>query len=181
LSKDLVDLIKKVTWNKPETVPIDTFGEVLANFYADLEDKWGNKISKRDELKEIGEYIEVLGSVLTYLGERDYRENERSMPMRTVKDFLFYLEKKLGGLDPDNEHDAAALKNKDPKTTVMLTTAHKSKGLEWDRIFLMKPSAYNPQGPNIKTEEQAQQEMNAWYVAATRGKKTLMVSADELP
>lgn len=181
LSKDLVDLIKKVTWHKPDRQPIDTFADTLASYFGDLEQKWGNKISKRDELKEIGSYIEVLVSVLSHLADTGYREQETSRPMTTAKDLLFYLEKKLSGLDPENEHDAAALKAKDPRSCVMLTTAHKSKGLEWDRTFLMKPSAYNPQGENIKTEEQAQQERNAWYVAATRGKKTLMVSADDAP
>ena len=181
LSKDLVELIKRVTFNKPESVNIEYFSEDLADFYGYLKGKWGSKIAKRDELKEIESYVEVLGSVLNYLADTGFQEQQNSRPMTTVKDFLIYLERKLSGLDPDNAEDAAAIKARDPKSCVMLTTAHKAKGLEWDRIFLMKPSAYNPQGEKIRTEEQAQQEMNAWYVAATRGKKTLMVSADDEP
>ena len=98
-----------------------------------------------------------------------------------VKDFQLYLERKLGGLDPDNPNDAAKIKSQDPRKVVTLTTAHKAKGLEWDRVFLMRPSEYDPSKPNIKTQEQAQQERNAWYVAATRGRKTLMVSDDDGP
>jgi hypothetical protein len=45
----------------------------------------------------------------------------------------------------------------------------------------MKPGEYDPKGKKIRNEEQAQQELNAWYVAATRGRNTLMVSNDDEP
>jgi superfamily I DNA/RNA helicase len=181
LSRNLVDLIKRVTKSKPEYVDIRNFGHDLTSFINDLEDKWSNKISKSDELKDLREFSQVLLSVLDYLRQKDYKEDERSRQLKTAKDFQIYLERKLGGLDPDNESDAAKLKSQDPRKIVTLTTAHKSKGLEWDKVFLMKPSEYNPERPSVKTEEQAQQEMNAWYVAATRGRNTLMVSADDEP
>ena len=181
LSRDLVEIIKKTTFSKPENVSIEGYADKLASHLQDVEDKWSNKISKRDEIKELKEFVSVMTSVLYYLAEKDYKESENSRPMQTVKDFQIYLERKLGGLDPDNEKDASILKSQDPKKKITLTTAHKSKGLEWERIFLMRPQEYDPQRPSIKTQEQAQQEMNAWYVAATRGRNTLMVSADDKP
>lgn len=181
LSRDLVDLIKKTTKNKPENVDIENYRKELSGYVEELEERWANKISKRDELKDIKEFAGVLFAVLYFLAEKEYKEDEKSRPITTVKDFQLYLERKLGGLDPDSVEDAAKLKRQDPRKVVTLTTAHKSKGLEWDRVFLMKPSEYNPEKPNIKTQEQAQQEMNAWYVAATRGRNTLMVSGDDEP
>ena len=73
------------------------------------------------------------------------------------------------------------LKAKDPLSYVTLTTAHKCKGLQWQRVFLMKPKSYDPENPKNKTEEQKQQERNAFYVSATRGKNTLYVSSDDEP
>lgn len=181
LSRDLVELIKKTTMSKPENVDIESYSNKLNVYVEDLDYKWSNKISKRDELKDIKEFAGVLQAVLSYLAEKEYKETENSRPMSNVKDFQLFLERKLGGLDPDNEKDAAKIKSQDPRKVVTLTTAHKSKGLEWDRVFLMKPEEYDPSKPNIKTQEQAQQEMNAWYVAATRGRKTLMVSEDNEP
>ena len=181
LSRDLVDLIRKTTINKPENYEIEEFPNLLRNYIAKLEELWANKISKADELKELHEFVDVMLAVIDFLKEKDYKENENSRPLVSVKDFQLYLERKLGGLDPDNPNDAAKIKSQDPRKVVTLTTAHKAKGLEWDRVFLMRPSEYDPSKPNIKTQEQAQQERNAWYVAATRGRKTLMVSDDDGP
>lgn len=181
LSNDLVDLIKKTTNNKPEYVEIKGYRDKLASYVEDLEDKWSNKISKSDELKELKEFASVLNDVHMYLENKEFKETEKSLPMRSVKDFQSFIEKKLGGLDPDNIEDVDRMKSKDAKKTITLTTSHKSKGLEWDRIFIMKPSQFSPDKPNIKTDEQRQQEENSWYVAATRGRNTLMVSEDDEP
>ena len=181
LSRDLVDLIRKTTINKPENYDIEDFPNLLRNYIAKLEELWANKIAKAEELKELNEFADVMLAVINFLEEKDYKENEKSRPLENVKDFQSYLERKLGGLDPDNPNDAAKIKSQDPRKVVTLTTAHKAKGLEWDRVFLMRPSEYDPNKPNIKTQEQAQQERNAWYVAATRGRKTLMVSDDDGP
>lgn len=181
LSKDLVDIIKKTTFSKPENFNIEDYADKLASYLQDVEDRWANKISKRDELKELKEFVSVMTSVLYFLAEKDYKESENSRSMETVKDFQIYIERKLGGLDPENEKDASILKSQDPKRKITLTTAHKAKGLEWERTFLLKPQEYDPQRPSIKTESQGKQEMNAWYVAATRARHTLMVSADDKP
>jgi len=185
LSKDLTDLIKKVTWQKPEDYrkyPIQDFALTLSEYQEELERKWNNLVSKKDELKDIRSYMGVLMAVLGHLEENGFREDEKSQPMKSPQDLIDFLMRKLGGLDPENSmNDAKKLKEKDPNSYVTLTTAHKAKGLEWDRTFLMKPKEYDPESDKIKNEEQAQQERNAWYVAATRGRNILMVSADDEP
>lgn len=55
---------------------------------------------------------------------------------------------------------------------VILTTAHKSKGREWDNVLLANdfPSIYNKNGEYV---ELSTEELNLLYVAATRAKKLL--------
>lgn len=181
LSKDLIELIKKSTKNKPEYVRIEDYRDELEDYVKDQEDRYSGKISKSDELASLREFAGVLNSVHQYLESKQFKETEESSPITNVKEFQSYLERKLGGLDPDNPNDAAKIKSRDARKVVTLTTAHKSKGLEWERTFIMKPAGFNPEKPNIKTEEQKEQEKNAWYVAVTRGRNTLMISSDDEP
>lgn len=177
LSKELVDHINKVTWKKPEAHDIDDFANALGDYFEKVNEKWTGKISKRDELKEIEEITETLVSVLEFLREKDYKDNSNSKEMRTAKDFLDYIVVKMGGVDESDSDAMAALKNKDPNSFITLTTAHKCKGLEWDRVFIMEPGNFDPDNPKNVTEEQKQQERNAYYVATTRAKKSLYIDA----
>lgn len=55
---------------------------------------------------------------------------------------------------------------------VMLSTIHKAKGLEWDRVFIILPQDI-PLKWKGQQEWEYQQEMNLKYVAITRAKKEL--------
>lgn len=59
---------------------------------------------------------------------------------------------------------------------IIMTTAHKSKGREWDYILLADdfPSAYNNEGDYVGLEEM---EENLLYVAVTRAKKWLCMNS----
>lgn len=59
---------------------------------------------------------------------------------------------------------------------IIMTTAHKSKGREWDNVVLCDdfPSAYNNEGDYVGLEEM---EENLLYVAVTRAKKWLMMNS----
>lgn len=56
-----------------------------------------------------------------------------------------------------------------------LSTVHKAKGLEWDRVAVLRPDLMPSR--NAKTEWQYEQELNLCYVAATRAKLHLMYLA----
>jgi len=56
---------------------------------------------------------------------------------------------------------------------VTLATAHKSKGLEAERVFLIAPARFPLTHPKM-TPEQFGQESNLYYVAMTRAKDTLV-------
>lgn len=55
---------------------------------------------------------------------------------------------------------------------ILLCTVHRSKGLEWDRVFLLDREAYMP-SKYARQEWQLDQEINLIYVAVTRAKKEL--------
>ena len=59
----------------------------------------------------------------------------------------------------------------DKDATILLSTIHKAKGLEWPHVFFLDrgliPSRF------AKTSEQREQEKNLCYVAVTRAKETL--------
>lgn len=59
---------------------------------------------------------------------------------------------------------------------IIMTTAHKSKGREWDYVLLADdfPSAYNNEGDFVGLEEM---EENLLYVAVTRAKKWLCMNS----
>jgi DNA helicase-2/ATP-dependent DNA helicase PcrA len=77
---------------------------------------------------------------------------------------------------PENERSIPALEKtlddlfSSKKGCVTLSTIHKSKGLEADRVFWLD-SDYQPKWPMLPW--QAQQEDNLKYVAVTRAKKSL--------
>ena len=54
-----------------------------------------------------------------------------------------------------------------------LCTIHRSKGREWNKVFLVGRSTYQP-SPYASTPEELQQEENLMYVAITRVKKELV-------
>ena len=60
------------------------------------------------------------------------------------------------------------------KNAVMLSTVHKSKGLEADNVFIIYPNKLPLTWEN-QLEWQYEQEMNLKYVAITRAKKRLVL------
>jgi superfamily I DNA/RNA helicase len=97
---------------------------------------------------------------------------------------IYYLKSKLSGKNPDKAEDMKKFSQKSkksPNSFVTLTTAHRAKGLQWERVFIIQPNVFNPEGDKIRTEEEAQQEKNALYVAFSRPEKILIVSNDDEP
>lgn len=65
---------------------------------------------------------------------------------------------------------------KNVKNAVVLSTAHKSKGLESDRVILLTPKQFPLTFKNKKQSPwELEQEMNLKYVAITRAKKELVI------
>lgn len=61
------------------------------------------------------------------------------------------------------------------RRTVTLSTVHKAKGREWDRVFVLGYGTYMP-SKRAKQAWERQQEANLMYVAATRAKRDLVLT-----
>ena len=59
-----------------------------------------------------------------------------------------------------------------PDNRITLCTVHKSKGLEWPRVYLLEPALFQPCW--VRMEWQQVQEQNIEYVAITRAKDELV-------
>jgi hypothetical protein len=167
---------------KMRQIDLRTFQSELEAHVEKLQDQWGDKVSKADELKEFIKYTEALNGIISYLGEHNFQDPAR--PGRQINNlytFMGFLESKLGGVNDDNADAMAGYKERDPRTFVSLMTAHKSKGLEFGRVCIIKPGDFSDSKPNIRTPEEAQQERNCWYVGLTRGMDSLFVANDEEP
>jgi superfamily I DNA/RNA helicase len=60
------------------------------------------------------------------------------------------------------------------RSTVTLSSVHKAKGREWDRVMILGFGHYMP-SPYARQEWEIQQERNLMYVAATRTKEDLVL------
>ena len=67
------------------------------------------------------------------------------------------------------------MKKRDPNSFITLTTAHRSKGLEFDRVIILDIDNFKPD--KAKNPAEKQQEQNAIYVAFTRAKHSLEILA----
>ena len=79
-------------------------------------------------------------------------------------------------VDPNLIREAVkSTKNKEAKSYPTLTTAHQSKGLEWDTVSISKDFAFSNEDLN---HDEIEEELRLLYVALTRAKKTLDAPAE---
>lgn len=62
---------------------------------------------------------------------------------------------------------------------VLLCSGHRSKGMEWDRVFVLRTDLMPH--PGAETEADELQEKNIEYVVMTRAKQTLVLCPDQRP
>jgi superfamily I DNA/RNA helicase len=106
----------------------------------------------------------------------DHQIYENQQNIQTVEDLCNHIKNLFKGLDPrENKRDAEVYDKIDKKKTVILTTAHKSKGLEFERVNIISDELFPPETTKDADEEK-QQEQNAKYVAYTRATHTLNIS-----
>jgi len=112
----------------------------------------------------------------------DYAEavddREIQARLKVVKKYTFRIPRLLERLEGADEPDVS-------KADASLTTAHKSKGLEWDQVVLGEdfPNLMHESGvplvshlipPGAKAEPISHEEINLLYVASTRSRKNLV-------
>lgn len=119
----------------------------VTDFIAKVE-KWGDRQRKRAEVSKHAEQkIQVIDDqVLTLIALADGADSVAAIEKRTTDLFS----------DSDNN----------PKPAVVLSSVHKAKGLEWNRVFALRETFFRSKA-DIREEE------NIFYVAVTRSKKEL--------
>jgi superfamily I DNA/RNA helicase len=176
-STELTDVIDRITGKGKDEkrFNITNFPSEIDSYIADLQSKWVGKISKAAELSELQDISESLKSVVNFLSTTDFYDKKLRFKVKDTRDFKEYITKKFDGVNTDTPEGSSKYERKDPKSFVTLTTAHRAKGLEFNRVFIMGTEMFPH--PKAKTPEEMVQEDNAWYVALTRAIYELHVLA----
>lgn len=156
------------------------------DYYYDMRSS-NSKISPK-QLQEEGRTTQNLLDLIGKL-ENNPKWTDSQGRQRTVekiRDFLDYLKDKLKGLDlgtdgsGGNEKDMAIFdqRQKNPRGHVVLSTIHKSKGLEFERVFILQNErlpehSESQRRKNTDMTQKEAQEENLKYVAYTRAKNQL--------
>lgn len=147
-----------------------------------------NPRGDRKQLEEDGRTADNINALVDQLSNSpdwvDSKGNKKKV--KTVGDLLAFMKDKLRGLDIGTEGSGGkdadiALydeRKKNPRGHVVLSTIHKSKGLEFERVFILEndklpTNETSKSRRNSKmTQDEAQAE-NLKYVAYTRAKNQL--------
>lgn len=165
LAKELmqhVDRVSRIS-NVWDDNPLSELLDALNSYIEDKKTSWFGKVAKSGPLKQLEETTKALTASIEHVMED---ENGEEM---TVKDFKQWLKARLGGVDPDTmsaQELAKFEKELEDKNPIVLTTAHRSKGLEFDRVYILRDDQFPH--PKAKRDEDLEQEENARYVAYTR-------------
>jgi superfamily I DNA/RNA helicase len=174
MAGEITNVVNRVLmWQKYKVVDnnsgMEDFIAELDDFVSDKQEKWSGKATKAGPLKDLMEAQKALHAATEVAAkEQDY----------SVEEFKTWLWKRLGGV-PDHMKPAEKARHKkmlEEQNPVILTTAHRSKGLEFDRVFELTPSLYPH--PRTKLDADFAQEENSRYVAMTRAKDEYHVVDD---
>lgn len=139
----------------------------LSKFLNSQKEKFSKKATKKAYLKELQENIDAILNIC-------YIAKEQDSTIRNVGDVINWIYK-LFKEHSQSEDDV----NTEDLNHVVITTVHKSKGFEFDRVYLLDPS--NFPHPRARLQADLDQEENAKYVAYTRAKDELHVIDDKTP
>lgn len=170
IAKDLQKHIKKIINIKRlnENDRIQALEEEIKSHLEEEKDSHFGKSTKKAYLQEVEETSQaLLSSIEAY--------NDEANGRGTIGGFNKWISQRLGGLEAgENEQDwkkyQDAIEEQNP---VILTTIHKSKGLEFDRVFLLR-SDLIPHPKSTRPEDLSQED-NAKFIAYTRAKEELHI------
>jgi DNA helicase-2/ATP-dependent DNA helicase PcrA len=154
-------------------IPCHVEGRDIGASLKALAGKW--KITSLDKLRErLEKYLEKETSKFMAKGqeERAQAVADRVQTLYVIIDSL-----PLGSMVSDLMSQVDKLfgdvKEGQPSPNLTLSTVHKAKGREWDRVYLYCRSQYMP-SKYARQAWQVEQELNLIYVAVTRAKKQLI-------
>lgn len=179
----IADALTSTLAHKNDDLPNPQLAQLkdVINGYVDgLAEGAEGDVSRAEEVKEAKEYADAMGSMIDHLvtnngfDPRYHDRYKRNIAVRDADGFRDYLLARFEGQDLENsEADIVEHDKIDPRTRISLTTGHRSKGLEWDRVFMINQEDFP--SPNAKTEEDRIIEGNIKYVVVTRAMKRLYI------
>lgn len=117
---------------------------------------WGKK-NAEEKIAKLEDQINSIDAFLTgFLIDH---------PKGNIDQLRVYIEEKFSGDEGDSTEE------KDGTLPIIFSTVHKAKGLEFDRVFIIRPDLMPH--PMAKLGWQVEQEYNILYVACTRAKHEL--------
>jgi superfamily I DNA/RNA helicase len=158
----------------------------LENYTEDKREKYENQKDKEKYLEDLDRKTSALVELIYHESpslnqsvSAGQREQLKQMDkIKTAQDLIDHIKSIFKGIDTDTAEGAEALKNIDKHKTVILTTAHKSKGLEFERVNIIGDELF-PEGSSYEEDqhdEEARQLHNLKYVAYTRATHNLNIS-----
>lgn len=144
----------------------------LSSYLEEQVEQHSGKAAMAAKLKQLRETTEAMSSSLEqYTEEKGDSGN--------VYDFRMWLRDKFGGLDieksgREGDRARAEFKKKvEEQNPVILSTVHKSKGLQFQRVYILRDDQWPH--PNAKRPEDLDQEQNNRYIGRTRAEDSLDV------
>lgn len=172
LGKDLVeDITKHIDkiiglFKLTKDTDVDVLQEKLETYQEEQIEKFGDKTAKAGVLKELKETTDAMLSAL----EQFIQENEQG----SIYQFKQWLASKFGGIDIEKAEGKKELDKKIKELNpVILTTVHKSKGLQFSRVYILRDDLWPH--PRAKRQEDLEQEMNNKYIGRTRAEDELHI------
>lgn len=182
VAEDLINHINFILKNKKyKDEGLSTASSIreLKHYLIDHEEyekeKNTGKATKEEDLKKLSDTtLALTASIDNFIGDNDEKAN------KPIYQFINWLKAKLKGLDlEESEEDLQEFREKvEDLHPVVLTTAHKSKGLEFSRVFILDDQRFRKPNPKSHPED-IRQEKHAQYVAYTRAMDELHIIKDE--
>lgn len=173
IAKDLIKQLGKVVFKfkLKDSDPTKELSNLISQYVDDEKEKHSGQSTKKAYLQELKEVCDAILATLSQF------ESERGGGNQyiSIGEYKKWISIKLGGFNiEESEADYNAYKEKMKKEKpVVLTTAHRSKGLEFERVYLLRYDLFPHK--KAKREEDLEQEENARYVAITRAQDELHI------
>ncbi|MFQ5693413.1 MAG: ATP-dependent helicase, partial [Nitrospinota bacterium] len=144
----LAETLKMIRGEALSSQPAEMIRLVVERGYRDyLKQSFPNAASRLDDLEQLARFAEQFDSTELFLSE-------------------LALMTSVGGEDVEGDAE--------PGESVVLSTVHQAKGLEWRRVFVIWLAEDRfPSGLALREEEDDEEERRLFYVAVTRAKETL--------
>jgi superfamily I DNA/RNA helicase len=162
-SKELVEFMDQITDNSVLSIP--NFRQRMNQELKSKKETWKNKPSKQKDLKELEETADAFNNVLEYLESNNWKDPKTGIEVRNTKDLKYLFRQLFAGTEEDEGLNT--------KNSVILSSAHRSKGLEFDRVYVRCPDKFlKPRNPH---PEEMEQEENVHFVGRSRASHQLHI------